>query len=128
VTDPFGEPDAARAYLADWQGRIQQKAASTQAMSDQIGRLRVTAEDENGLAEVTIDAQGALLDVRLSERIRRYAPEAVSRAVMGAVRQARQEAAGRARQIVVETMGGDSAAGQAIADRLEQQLNGNGRG
>jgi DNA-binding protein YbaB len=122
TVDPFGDPEDARSYLDDWQGRVERMAASTQAMSDRLGQLRVSAEDANGLAEVTIDSNGALQDVRFSEQIQRYAPDAVSRAVMSALREARKKAAERSRQIIAETVGSESLAARTIADRLEQQL------
>ncbi|MEV4706555.1 YbaB/EbfC family nucleoid-associated protein [Actinoplanes sp. NPDC049316] len=116
------DPDGARAYLADWKSRIDRKAADTQAMSDRLGHLRVTAEDGNGIAEVTIDSGGVLVDLRLTDRIHRLAPDVVSRAVLGALREARRKAAEQSRQIITETMGGDSVAARTIADRLDHQL------
>ncbi|MGA5304149.1 YbaB/EbfC family nucleoid-associated protein [Nucisporomicrobium flavum] len=116
------DPDGARAYLADWKSRIDRKAADTQAMSDRLGELRVTAEDGNGIAEVTIDSGGVLVDLRLTDRTQRVAPEVVSRAVLGALREARRKAAEQSRQIITETLGADSPAAHAIADRLDDQL------
>lgn len=118
------DPDAAGVYLEDWQRRVETKAAETQAMSDRLAALRVTTKDEDGLAEVTIDANGALVDVRFTDRIRRVAPDAVARAVMSAVHDARRQAADRSRQIVTETMGEQSVAAQAIAEGVERQLRG----
>ncbi|WP_067498982.1 YbaB/EbfC family nucleoid-associated protein, partial [Actinoplanes sp. TFC3] len=116
------DPDQATAYLQDWKGRVDRMAAGTKAMSNRLNELRVSAEDDNGLAQVTIDSTGALTGVRFTDRISRVAPEAVARAVMGAMHNARREAAERSRHIVTQTMGPDSTAGRTIADRLEQQL------
>jgi DNA-binding protein YbaB len=118
------DPDAAGAYLEDWQRRVERKAAETQTMSDRLSALRVTTTDDNGLTEVTIDANGALVDVRFTDRIQRVAPDAVARAVMSAIHDARRKAADQSRQIVTETMGEQSIAAQAIAERVEQRLRG----
>ncbi|WP_433301109.1 YbaB/EbfC family nucleoid-associated protein [Actinoplanes sp. CA-030573] len=118
----FLDPDASMAYLQNWKGRVDKMAADTQAMSARLGDLRVTAEDDNGLARVTIDANGVLLDVHLSDRIHRFAPEAVSRAMMSAFGKARRKAAEQSRDIITATMGADSIAGRTIAERVEQQL------
>lgn len=118
------DPDGAMDYLQAWKSRVDRMAADTQAMSDRLGELRVTAEDDNGLAEVTIDSTGALLDVRFSERIQRVAPEVVSRAVLSALRAARLTAAERSRQIITETVGSESVAARTIAERVERQLRG----
>lgn len=116
------DPDAARDYLRSWKDRVDRVAASTQAMSDQIGQLRTSATDGNGLVEVTVDSTGVLLDLKLTERIHRVAPDVVSRAVMAALREARLLAAGRAREIAVDTMGPDSLVARTIADRMQQLL------
>lgn len=121
-TEGFLDPDASRAYLQSWKEKADQAAARAQAMAEQLQRLRVTAVDDNGLAEVTIDSSGVLLDLELTDRIHRYAPEAVARAVLSALRAARQKAAGQAHDIAVEAMGPDSLSARTIADRMRQQL------
>jgi len=118
------DPDGAREYLQDWKSRVDRMAVDTAAVSDRLKQLRVTGEDSNGLAEVTIDSTGALVDVRFSERIQRVPPDVVSRAVMGAVRAARQQAADRSREIVLEVMGSESVAARTIVERMDQQLRG----
>src|SRR4051812_16888747 len=121
-TEEFLDPDASRAYLRSWKANVDAAATRAQAMAEQLQRLRITAKDENGLAEVTIDSSGVLLDLELTDRIQRYAPDAVARAVMSALREARQTAARRAHDIAVETMGPDSLSARTIADRMRQQL------
>jgi DNA-binding protein YbaB len=116
------DPDAARAYLRDWQSRIDRTAADTQAMSDRLAQLRVTAADANGLAEVTIDSTGVLVGLHLSDRIQRFAPDAVSRAVLSAVREARLKAADRSREIITETLGSESVAARTLTERVARQL------
>ena len=118
----FLDPDASREYLRSWKDRIDRTAARTQAMSEQLDQLRTTARDGNGLVEVTIDSSGVLMDLRLTDRIHRYAPDAVARAVMAALREARVKAAERSREIAVETMGPDSLAARTISDRMQQLL------
>jgi len=121
-TEEFLDPDASRAYLRSWKEKADQAAARAQAMAEQLQRLRVTAADDNGLAEVTIDSSGVLLDLELTDRIHRYAPDAVARAVLSALRAARQKAARQAHDIAVEAMGPDSLSARTIADRMRQQL------
>ncbi|WP_213002800.1 YbaB/EbfC family nucleoid-associated protein [Winogradskya consettensis] len=120
----FLDPDESVAYLRGWKSRIDRVAADTQAMSDRLGELRVTAEDEGGLVEVTIDSGGVLVDARFSERIQRVAPDVVSRALMAALRAAKVRAAERSRQIISDTVGDESVAARTIAARVEQQLRG----
>lgn len=116
------DPDGAEAYLRGWKSRVDRMAADTKAMSDRLGRLRVRGTDGNDLVEVTIDSSGALVGIHFTDRIQRVAPAAVERAVLSALRVARSAAAAQAREIVVETMGADSVAGQTIAARVSRQL------
>lgn len=118
VLDPDGAMDQMRA----WKGRIDKLAADTKAMSDRLQELRVTTEDDNGLAEVTVDSSGALLDLRLGRQIQRVSPEVVAQAVMDAIRRAKGQLAERSQEIIAETVGTESAAARAIAERVGRQL------
>ncbi|MBL7256209.1 YbaB/EbfC family nucleoid-associated protein [Paractinoplanes lichenicola] len=117
MTEPLLDPDASREYLRDWKGRVDRAAAAAQVMSERLGQAKFTAADGNGLVEVTIDSSGVLLAVEFSERIQRVPPEAVSRAVMGALGIARGKAARVTREIIDETLGPDSTAGRLIKER-----------
>ncbi|SDE52444.1 YbaB/EbfC family nucleoid-associated protein [Glycomyces harbinensis] len=116
------DPEASREHLQAWKGRIDQLAEDTRAMSDQFQDLKVTASDPDRNAEVTIDSSGNLVDIVLSERTRRISTEDVSQAILQAFRAARVRIAERSAEIVAETMGADSPAGRAIAERVRGQL------
>jgi DNA-binding protein YbaB len=128
MTEGLLDPDGATAYLRDWKQRIDRMAADTQAMSDRLAALRTTGTDDHRLVTVTIDSTGALIDIRFADRLPRVTPHEASRAVLSAMRAARVSAAAATRQIVTETVGDDSVAGRAIADRMAQQLAGDNRG
>jgi DNA-binding protein YbaB len=121
-TQAFLDPDASREYLRSWKENVDRTAARAAAMSEQMERLRVTARDGNGLAEVTIDSAGVLVGLELTDRIHRFEPAVVARAVMSALREARAKAADRAHDIAVETMGPDSLSARVIADRMRHVL------
>jgi len=121
-TEAFLDPDASREYLRSWKENVDRTAARAAAMREQMERLRVSARDGNDLAEVTIDAAGVLTDLELTDRIHRFAPDVVARAVLSALRAARAEAAGRAHEIAVETMGPDSLSARTVADRMREAL------
>ncbi|MFY1690508.1 YbaB/EbfC family nucleoid-associated protein [Plantactinospora sp. WMMB782] len=116
------DPDGAMEHLAAWKGRIDRLAADTRTMSDRLQQLRVTATSADRMAEVTIDHTGALLELRLDQRIQRVAPEAVARVIMSTIADARRKAAAQAREILADTVGTDSPAARAIAARVDQQL------
>jgi DNA-binding protein YbaB len=113
------DPDGAMEELASWKGRIDQLAADTQEMSDRLQQLRVTARDEHGMVEVTIDTSGALTGLRLGRRIQQIEPDAVARAIMQTIGEARGVVADRSKEILADTIGLSSPAAQKIASRLD---------
>jgi DNA-binding protein YbaB len=116
------DPEGARERLAAWKGRIDKLAADTRAMSDQLQELRVTASDPTGLAELTVDSTGALVDLKLTERIQRVAPDIVAQTIMTTLGAARSELADRSQEIIADTVGTESPAARAIADSVGRQL------
>ncbi|WP_238011776.1 YbaB/EbfC family nucleoid-associated protein [Dactylosporangium sp. AC04546] len=115
------DPDGAMEQVAEWRGRIDRMAAETQAMSDRLRDLRMTAADPNGLCEVTVDVSGALVDLRLGQRIQRVAPDVVARTIMTTMQEAKARLAARSREVIEETMPG-SPTGRAIAERVGERL------
>jgi DNA-binding protein YbaB len=115
-------PEESRDRLAAWKGKIDQLAADTQAMSDQMQALRVTMSDPNHMVTVTVDSSGTLLDLQLTERSRRVELPHVSQTIMDTIRDAKAQVAEQAKEIIESTLGGESAAGRAIAERVRSQL------
>jgi hypothetical protein len=74
MDDKILDPEGARERLAAWKGRIDKLAADTQAMGERPQAVRVTASDPTGLVEVTVDSTGALVDLKLTERMQRTEP------------------------------------------------------
>ncbi|TQM83042.1 YbaB/EbfC DNA-binding family protein [Saccharothrix saharensis] len=118
------DPDGARERLAAWKGRFDKLAADTRVMSERLQGIRVTAGDPGGLAEVTVDSTGAMVDLRLTDRIGRVAPAVVARAILATLGDAKSQVADRTQEIIAETMGPDSAAGKAMADNVGRHLRG----
>ncbi|GAA0221858.1 hypothetical protein GCM10010492_19960 [Saccharothrix mutabilis subsp. mutabilis] len=118
------DPDGARERLAAWKGRIDQLAADTRTMSERMRAVRVTASDPNGLAEVTIDATGTLVGLRLTDRIQRVPPTVVAQTIMATLGDARTKLADRSQEIIADTIGTQSPAGRAIAESVGRHLRG----
>ncbi|WP_100446419.1 YbaB/EbfC family nucleoid-associated protein [Glycomyces xiaoerkulensis] len=122
MDDRILDPDGAQDRLAAWKDRIDQLAADTKAMSDQLEELRLTVADSNRICEVTLDHSGNIVDLQLSSRMNRARPEDVARTIMETVQEAKHRLADRSREIIETTLGADSAAGRAIAGRVRNQL------
>lgn len=106
------DPDGAHARLAAWKGRIDKLATDTQAMNERLSGARVSAVDPGGLTEVTVDSTGALVDLRLTDRIQRTAPDVVAQAILTTSAEARRQLADRSQEIIVDTLGADSPTGR----------------
>ena len=120
--DRMLDPEGSRERLEAWKGRIDQLAADTKAMSDQLEGLRVTLSDAGGVVKVTVDSTGNLLDLSLTDRIKRLSPDVVSRTVMETIREAKRRVAERSTEIIETTLGTESPAARAIAERVRDQL------
>ncbi|MGW1681197.1 YbaB/EbfC family nucleoid-associated protein [Saccharopolyspora sp. NPDC002376] len=116
------DPDGARERLAAWKGRIEQLAADTRTMSDRLQEVRVTATDPKGLVELTIDSTGALVDLKLTNRMERTAPDVVSRTIMETLAQAKNQLADRSQEIIADTVGTESPAARAISESVGNHL------
>lgn len=124
MDDRVLNPDDARQRLEAWKGRIDKLAADTKAMSDRFQQLQVTKKDRDGMAEVTVDSTGSLVGLKLSREIDRSAPDVIAATIMSTIREAKAELAERSQEIVAETVGTETAAARAIAERVGEQLRG----
>jgi DNA-binding protein YbaB len=124
MDDRVLSPEDARERLAAWKGRIDRLATDTKAMSDRFQQLQVTRKDANGMTEVTVDSSGSLVALKLSRDIDRASPDVLAATIMTTIREAKAELAQRTQEIVADTIGTDSAAGRAIAERVGQHLRG----
>jgi DNA-binding protein YbaB len=115
-------PEHARERLAQWQGQLDRIVIDTRAMHDRIHGMRVTMSDRNKLVTVTVDYTGALVDLDLSERTRRTAPQVVADTIMATIGAAKARVAEEADEIIAQTLGTKSAAARTIRDGIRQQL------
>lgn len=125
MDNPILNIEDSRNRLEAWKEEAERRAAETQAAGQRLQDLRVTASDDNNVAEVVIDSSGGLLDVLLSPRVLRQAPEHTQRAILEAYRRAKSKLAEAAAEIVSDTVGADSFTGKALlsgfADRDEDE-------
>jgi DNA-binding protein YbaB len=113
--------------IAAWQDDIDKLVTRTRAMSDRLGALRVTTSDPRRLVEITIDAQGALQDIRFDPRVAQQDPDALARTVMSTLRDARRQAADQTREIILASIGHDSPAAREILTRVSAKLDPSGQ-
>jgi DNA-binding protein YbaB len=116
------DPNEAHEQIARWRDRVEKMAFDTKAMSDRLRDVRLTATDDTGLVEVTIDANGRLVDLKLGERVRHVKPEQAAKTILQTIAKASRKLGDRAQQIIAETVGTESPAAREIAERVGEQL------
>jgi DNA-binding protein YbaB len=122
LIDRIPDPESARNRINAWQGRIEALAADTKSMSDQMQAVRVTVTDPDQMVEVTVDSSGNLVNLRMSEKIRKAAPGELADTIMATVRAAKAEVAERSVEIISSTLGTESPTARALTERVRQQL------
>jgi DNA-binding protein YbaB len=122
VDERILDPDGARDRLAAWKGRIDKLATDTKSMSEQLQGLRIVAKDPAGMAEVSIDSTGSMVNLKLTDRIGNVSPETVASTIMSTLAVARKQLAERSKEIVADTIGTETAAGRAIVESVGRSL------
>ena len=115
VTAPT--PADAREAVAAFAGRIAELHAQTEAATAALANARGTASSPDGLATVTVDASGAVVDVRFGS-LAGADPETLRAAVLGAAAGARRAVLAEARDTVAAAVGADSPAVAELERRL----------
>jgi DNA-binding protein YbaB len=106
--------DAADRWVDDWQARIEERAARARAAAQRMRDLTGQATGGGGLVTVTVSSSGALVDLRLDEQVRRHSAKWIADQIMATAREAMADLAGHASAAVEETVGRESADGQAL--------------
>src|SRR5439155_21885349 len=89
--DPELDLDGAERWIGDWQAGIEERAARARALSSRLADVTATAISRDGLVEATVAASGAVVDLRLDERIRNRPAAETARQVLDTIGAAQAE-------------------------------------
>jgi DNA-binding protein YbaB len=106
--------DAAEQLVDDWQAGIEARATQARELSARLAALSATARSDDELVTVTVGPSGDLVALELDERIRDRPSAETAREIMAALRAARATLTAAVTEATTDTMGADSATGQAI--------------
>ncbi|RIV41540.1 YbaB/EbfC family DNA-binding protein [Micromonospora radicis] len=115
--------DATRRRLDEWEAGFAERARRAQALSARASTLTGTAHNPDRTVQVTVDAAGLLVDLRLDERIRQQSAAHTARQVLATTRAARADLLRQLSAATTETLG-DDPAGTAILDSHRRRLTG----
>jgi hypothetical protein len=98
----------------DWQDGIEARAAGARELSIRLAALSASARSADGLVEVMVGATGDLVGLELAEGIRERPAAETAREIVATLRAARISLIEAVKAVAAETVGADSATGQAV--------------
>lgn len=116
--------DGAQRQLDDWEASLAERAAKTSELSQQLAGLTATARSQDGSVEATVDASGVLAGLRLDDQIRAQPASRTAEQILVTMRAAHKKAVRQANAAIVEALGRDDPAAQAIIDSYQRRLRG----
>lgn len=114
--------DAAQRRIDDWESSLATRATRTRELSARLGTLRATARSEDRLVAATVDSSGALVDLRLDERVRAQPAARTAQQVLATTRAACAELLRQTTEATRELLEPDDPAANAVIDSYRRRL------
>ncbi|SCE99505.1 YbaB/EbfC family nucleoid-associated protein [Micromonospora mirobrigensis] len=114
--------DAAARRLDDWEAGFADRANRSRQLSARVQALTGTATNADRTVEVTVDASGALVDLRLDERTRQHSAAHTAKQIMQATRAAHADLLRQVTEAATSLLGADDPTGQAIVASYRHRL------
>ncbi|MDG4818926.1 YbaB/EbfC family nucleoid-associated protein [Micromonospora sp. WMMD956] len=114
--------DAATRRLDEWESSLADRAARAQALSARTRALTGSARSPDRAVEVTVDATGLLVDLRLDEQTRQHPAAHTARQIVATTRAAHADLLRQLTEATTQTLGDDDPAGRAIIDGYRRRL------
>jgi|SRR4051794_2384951 hypothetical protein len=106
--------DDAERMIDDWQAGFEERATQARELSARLAALSVTVRSPDDLVTVTVGSAGDLVGLELAEGIRQRPATETAGEIMTTLRAARVALTSRVTEVTADTVGADSATGQAV--------------
>lgn len=113
-------PVEAGEKLEQWAEGLQRKAQRYTRLHERLNATSVTETSQGGEVRLTVDANGVLTELNLSERTRGTDPPAVAALVMTTMRRAQAKLREQVTGLVHETVGDDASGNNLIGQYTER--------
>ena len=113
---------ASEQWLAGWSASIDERARQAQQLATKVAALSASHRSTNGEVALTVSASGQIVDIKFGDRIRDLAPSELARLVMDTMRRAQAKLTQLAQRAAEETVGADSATGEAVIASFSRQF------
>ncbi|BCJ62755.1 YbaB/EbfC family nucleoid-associated protein [Micromonospora endophytica] len=117
--------DAAARRVDTWEASIVDRAQRAKSLANRLSALTGTAQSPDRMIEVTVDAAGRLVDLRLDERTRQHPAAQTARQIVATTEAAQADLRRQVTEATRHTLG-DDPAGQAIIDSHRPRREGSG--
>jgi DNA-binding protein YbaB len=108
--------------IDEWERGFAERAAQAKTLAERAARLSATVREADGLVELTVGSNGQVTGLRLDEEIRRQPESTTARQILAAIRAAKTDLIRQYGDVTAETVGADSATGQAVLAGLTARL------
>ena len=118
----FGDLESTRERLREMARQAELRSQQFARVRDDIQALTVTEQSARGAVRATVQASGALSDLRMTDEVSRMRPNQIAAEVLACIRRAQARLADRVRDVVTENVPGDDPAGRRIVDQYRAQF------
>jgi len=108
--------------IDEWERGFTKRAAQAKVLAERTAQLSATAQEADGLVEVTVGSNGQVTDLRLDEKIRAQSAATTARQILAAIRAAKSSLVRQYGEVTAETVGADSVTGRAVLAGLNARL------
>jgi len=113
------DPDA---LMRQWNEQIQAKLRQADEMKQVANAVQVTQRSSDGSVSVTVDQNGIVSALDLTDAALRKRPAQLSSEILGAMRTAQAQIAARMQEVMAPIIGGDSATMDALMGGYQERF------
>ena len=113
------DPDA---MMRQWNEQIQAKLQQADEMKQVANAVKVTQRSSDGSVSVTVDQNGVVSALDLTDAALRKQPAQLSAEILGAMRTAQAQIAAKMQEVMAPIIGGDSATMDALMGGYQERF------
>ena len=98
-------PDEAERRIQEWAQGFADKAQRYQAVREQTEQLRLTAANSDGRIKVTVRADGSVVDLQFTDKVRQMQPGELAAQILATMHKAQADIANRVGAVMTENLG-----------------------
>ncbi|MEH0972822.1 YbaB/EbfC family nucleoid-associated protein [Micromonospora sp. CPCC 205546] len=114
--------DEATRRLDGWEASIANRAAQAKELASRVQAMRGTATSADRTIQVTVDASGLLVDLRLDERTRQHSATHTARQILDTTRAAHADLLNRITEATTAILDDEDPTAAALVESYRRRL------